>query len=401
MKRKLLLSALVVNFTNANFLDNTIDKISQTTESVKNSITKSKNKIDLKEERFDNIWNRIKDKLVKGSKLYAKKDKAPESTFIFGEDKQDIQDDIDSVLNDIVNVLIDDDILKYKNEIEDINSKIKRDYEKISEYKESKIGAPKNSLVYTTKSGYDKKIKDTKDEIKILQNKIRIIKKSLKRKFTKIGVKLNAKQIDVLLSRVDGDDIIQMSVVINVIKEITNQILKLMKSSNEDLTQAKRYYGMHLVSVALIVNIQQKYIDKLNKEYIPKLDTLITKAKKLIEQTQINIDKESDKNRRAIYLSNLEAQKSTYRVAIMYKQNLLESKKKVIEAQIISKKNLELAENTYNTVALSKGIYDLITQSQLMFNKISQIQMPDIIPFENKQIEKKYKELTQQILDKQ
>ncbi len=400
MKKKLLLSALVVNFANANFLDNTIDKISKTTDEVKNSISKPKTSKDLKQERFDNIWNRIKDKLVEGSKLYSKKDKAPEKTYIFGEDKQDVQDDIDGVLNDIVEVLIDDDILKYKNKIEEANRKIEKNYENIAEYKEAKVGAPASSLIHTTKDGYDKKIKNAKDEIKILKNEIRIVKQTLKQKFKKIGVKLNAKQIDVLLSRVDGDDIIQMSVVVNLLQQITKQILALMKDSKEDLTQAKRYYGMHLVSVALIVNIQQKYVDKVNKVYLPKLDALTKKATSLIAKTESSIDSENDSNRRAIYQSNLKAQQMTYNVAQMYRKNLTESKNRVLEAMSISKKNLNLAENTYNTVALSKGIYDLITESQLMFKKISQIQMPEIVPFENMQVEKKYKELTKQIMDR-
>ncbi len=401
MRKKLLLPALIFNFSNSNILDETMDKISKTTEIIRHSgASKELSPRAMRQERFNNIWKQVKDKLVKGSKLYSQKELAPDKTYFFGDDKQDIQDDIDDVLNDIVDVLIDDDILKYKNDIEYINRKIEDDYEKISEYKESKIGAPKKSLIHTTKSGYEQKIKDTKDEIKILKNKIRMIKKSLKQKFAKIGVKLNAKQIDVLLTRVDGDDIIQMSVVINVLKQITKQILTLMKSSNEDLVQAKRYYGMHLVSVALIVNIQQKYINKLDKEYLPKLDALTQKAKKLMEQTEIAIDSEQNSNRKTLYASNLKAQKLTLNVATMYKQNLLQSREKVLQAKVIANRNLALAENTYNTVALSKGIYDLITESQTMFNKISQIQMPDIVPFENTQIESKYRELTKKILSK-
>jgi hypothetical protein len=68
------------------------------------------------------------------------------------------------------------------------------------------------------------------------------------------------------------------------------------------------------------------------------------------------------------------------------------------EAQEHTKKNLLLAENTFSTVSLSSGLYNLIRQSQMMFDKISRIQVPEIVPFENLQIEQKYKELTKQIL---
>jgi hypothetical protein len=74
------------------------------------------------------------------------------------------------------------------------------------------------------------------------------------------------------------------------------------------------------------------------------------------------------------------------------------SKARMQEAQEHTKKNLLLAENTFSTVSLSSGLYNLIRQSQMMFDKISRIQIPQIVPFENMQIEQKYKELTKQIL---
>ena len=71
-----------------------------------------------------------------------------------------------------------------------------------------------------------------------------------------------------MLSRVDGDDIIEISLVMETLKHITNQIMILMKESKEELVQAKKYYGMHQVLLELVVYIQQKYIDKSNTIYI-------------------------------------------------------------------------------------------------------------------------------------
>ena len=103
------------------------------------------------------------------------------------------------------------------------------------------------------------------------------LKTDLKSNFKEIGVNLTSEQIEVLLTRVDGDDIIQISLVMETLKHITNQILELMKASKEELKQAKKYYGMHQVLLELVVYIQQQYIDKCDNVYLPKIDKMISR----------------------------------------------------------------------------------------------------------------------------
>jgi len=67
------------------------------------------------------------------------------------------------------------------------------------------------------------------------------------------------------------------------------------------------------------------------------------------------------------------------------------------KAQVVALANLKVSQNTYETVSLNADLYDLISESQEMFVTVSRIQVPDIVPFENVQIRKKYKELTQML----
>ena len=153
-----------------------------------------------------------------------------------------------------------------------------------------------------------RKIDETQKENVILENEIRIIKIDLKSNFKEIGVNLTSEQIEVLLTRVDGDDIIQISLVMETLKHITNQILELMKASKEELTQAKKYYGMHQVLLELVVYIQQQYIDKCDNVYLPKIDKMITDSEQMIENTNRLKGQEEDARRRSIYNHNLDAQ---------------------------------------------------------------------------------------------
>jgi hypothetical protein len=275
-----------------------------------------------------------------------------------------------------------------------LEKEISQNKSDILKYREKRVGAPKVSAIYTTKFGYAHKIEETQNENGILENEIRIIKNNLKKNFADIGVNLSAEQIEVLLTRVDGDDIIQISLVMETLKHITNQILVLMKASKEELSQAKKYYGMHQVLLELVVYIQQKYIDKCNAVYIPKIDTMINTSAQMMETTKYSMDNDEDSRRRSIYNKNLDAQALTHKVAILYRKDIVASKDNMMEAQKIAKANLNLSKNTYQTVMLSADLFDLINESQNMFAEVSKIQVPNLVPFENFQMEQKYRELT-------
>ena len=349
-----------------------------------------------KEERMNKVWDNVYDDLEEGAGYIDKLNNAPESTWI-GTDKEDVQEDINNLFEMIVNGLIEDDLLIYKTKMETLKKEISNNKSDILKYREKRVGAPKKSAIYTTKSGYDTKIEERKNENTMLENEIRIIKEDLKKNFSEIGVNLSSKQIDVLLTRVDGDDIIQISLVMETLKHITNQIMLLMKASKEELTQAKKYYGMHQVLLELVVYIQQKYIDKCNTVYLPKIDKMISDSIEMMANTNRLKADEEDARRRAIYNNNLDAQMLTNKAATLYRKDIVASRNNMSEAQKIAKENLKLSKNTYATVMLSADLFDLINESQSMFEEVSKIQVPNLVPFENIQLEQKYRELTEKL----
>ena len=351
------------------------------------------------DEHFQKVWKKIKDDLAEGSELYEKQENAPIKTRIFGKDKKDIQEEIDSIINDIIDVLLDDNLLEYKEEISDINQEIEENNLNLMKYKEERISAPIKSYIHKTKDGYDKKIKNTNETLIILNHKIILIQQRLQQNFLNIGVNLNEEQIEALLSRVDSEDIIKISLIMNILKKVNKQISSLMQDTNENLIYAKRYYGMHLLSLSLVLKVQQDYIDKVERKYIPRIDKILVDIKKIIDKTFLKTRTEKDSNSLKIYKSNLEAQRLTQSVAYTYRKQLLDSIKKMKEAKTTTTNKLLLAENTYTTVSLSSGLYAIVSETQLMFEEITKLQMPDIIPFENIQMEKKYKELTLKLLD--
>lgn len=344
-------------------------------------------------ERYNLVWKDSLGKFKEASDLELKLESAPEPSWrVWKTNKNDIKADIDDTINDIIDDIADIDLLDYKRRVKKYRDKIKAIKYDIAKIREDRITASKDE-----KGKYSSKIAELKDDIKSVEKEIKEIHKELKRKFRENRVELSAKQIDVLLDRVDGDDIIQMTVVLDVLKYINKQIATLVKESGEDLDTAKKYYAMHLVSLQIVVNIQQKYIDKVNNVYLPKLKSIEEKTLKVKSETEINIDKEQNERRRQIYISNLKSQELTLKVLRLYKEHLNRAIANVLKAKSISKKNLDLAENTLKTVLLSSDLYNTIAESRGLFNRVISIQIPNIVEFENLKIKKEFKNLTLQL----
>ena len=352
-----------------------------------------------KKQHKNAIWEKVFDDLGEGVESLNALENAPKKRWI-GSDKKSIQEDIDTILETLIETLSSDELFAHREKIATLKKNIKENKEDILLYREKKIGAPISSLIYTTKSGFDGKIADKYVENAIYKNDIRIVKEELRNNFQKIGIVLTKDQIDVLLSRIDGEDIIQISLVMDILKEITTQIIELMTQSSEEMFYAKKYYGMHLITLKLVVYIQQKYINKVNSEYLPKIEVLITTAQNMMLETKQLKHKEENTQRRAIYAKNLEAQQLAYRASKRYKNDLIASKKSMLQAQKRAKADLALSANTYKTVTLSSELYNLIVSSQQTLAQVHKIQMPFIVPFENKEMQTKYKELTSLMQDK-
>ncbi|CAA6800915.1 MAG: Unknown protein [uncultured Sulfurovum sp.] len=349
-----------------------------------------------KAKKFRILWEDVFEEYQEGVMLLDKSQYAPNEAW-FKKDQIDYKGDIDEVINNIIKILIDDDLLAYKDELDDINNEVSELRADRTEFFEKKIHAPIKSRVSTTQTEYEEKIKDTNDKIKVLEGNINTIKIRVQQRFENNGINLSLSDINQLISRVYGNDIIQMTVIFEVLKKITKQIGMLMQESQEDLAQSKKYYGMHLISLQLVVHIQQEYMNSVDN-YILQVDSIIQKTDEMIKRTSSAYELEKDKDLKSGYLNNQEIQSFNKSVAQAYKQDLLESQAKIALAQQTTIAQLKLAENTYQTVSLSGKLYSLIQNSNMLFKRITEIQVPKLEPFKNQKMKLQYDEITTKLL---
>ena len=351
---------------------------------------------DDEDERFREMWADLFSEMQDGVGLVDNIKKAPQSAF-FSADKKSLKDDLDVILDKMIVLLEDENINDYRHKIAEIEQYIAASKANIAHYRELKITAPRTHMVKTTKDAYDQKIAQEQHNIKLYGQESQRIKTYLRERLDDMGIHLTQEQVDILLSRVDGDDIIQMSVVFDVLKKITQRLMQLTQESGEDIHQAKKYYGMHVVLLEMVNYMQQKYIEQVDNIYIPKINTIIDKTLLTQKTAREHLKADNNLKRRATYINNIEAQNLTLKAARLYKDNLRQQKQKVLSAQGVIQKDLNLAQNTYDTVELSADLLSVLKTSQDSFDVLMSLQVPEIVPFENLQMKTKFQELSDKI----
>ncbi|MCK5662241.1 MAG: hypothetical protein KAI17_02095 [Thiotrichaceae bacterium] len=355
--------------------------------------TPQQSQADQKEARFREIWSQTFAQLNKGVVLVDDIKEAPAYS-LFSEDKRSLKKDLNAVLDKTLVLLEDKSINDYRYKIDQLNQQINTSRKKIAQYREDKIVAPKSHSIKLTQDVFEEKIVDEKTNIQHYQNSMDSIKIHFKDRLQEIGVVLTLEQVDILLSRVDADDIIQMSVVFDVLKQITTQLMQLTQDSGENIKQAKKYYGMHVVLLELVIYMQQQYIDTVDTVYIKKIDAIIRSTIKTRNNALRYLSEETDNQRIVSYQNNINALDLTLKTAKLYKKNLTDQKVQVEMAQKVVRKDLNLSQNTYDTVEISADLLSVLKNSKNSFDALMSLQVPQIVPFENIKMQQKYEELS-------
>ena len=392
MRRILIIYILIVSYIEADF--NFTNIISSVKESIQSTPQSPE---EIKEIHFNNLWKDVFTELEEVLDLEEKYKIVPQSSYL-GEDQKSVKGDIDNAIYNIYQTLIEDDILSYKRDIDTIKNAIVSLKKDKKRYIEEKVIAPTNSMIKTTKSGYIAKIKEANIEIKAHKKSMESIKNGLQERFLSVGIDLSSDELNIILSKVYGDDIIQMSVVIGLLNQITIQLMTLMQENDEELSYSKRYYGVFMVTLQVVLYTQQRYIKKVSYNFIPKIKNIINNSKSQREETKLLYKADKNKNHKKIYKKNYQIHNFNIEVANLYLKELIILKSKLIKGQNITKDNLKLAKNTYDTVSLSTELSMLINENKNIFNSVMKIQMPELIPFENKEIQNKYIELTNKMI---
>ena len=349
-------------------------------------------------ESITDHWDKLHATLDDTLTMLDEKQGLPENTWNpFKEDRQSLDKKINALLDEAVEILNISDLSGIKEQINQSQEAIRGFREKIAGLQTEKIMAPKNSSAWkiweNDTNDYEDKIAHYNDRISGQEQVIETLKVRLRKRFADQGIVITPEQIDTLVNSVTGDDDIEIISVFDNIKAITARLKDMTAESGENIDTARRYYGMHTLLLKILLNLQQRYVDRVRNEYLPELNKIDENNDWLMDKTRTLLSA-SDARYTKVYRANLDSQEITRQTVALYRQYLEKNRDRMTRSREQIFKEYQAAENTYMTVSAAHTVIAMMRDADNLYNAVNDLQVPDLLVFENKDMKAEFAKLT-------
>ncbi|MBQ8691750.1 MAG: hypothetical protein IJ520_01235 [Synergistaceae bacterium] len=350
-------------------------------------------------EYISDEWDKLTNNLLKALDLKDENETLPESAW-FGKDKNSNNKRINKLLDIAVKILMQGNPIDLRKQAAELRAKGADLRAEADKLRNKRITAPEKSKMPwgDTRSSIDKNLAELEQSIKDNENALKQLDESLAGAMREIGLELTQEQIDVLLSSVTGDDLLQNTVIFANVKKVVEKLADLSKGDNNNLDINRRYTGMYLVLNDLLIYTQSGLVQKIDKDYRPRLEKIITEADAVRRDA---LSKSRSKNyndaQRSTFKLNAEANEMTIKVARLYIE-LLKTQRTSINNNLKDLiKNRDVAESTYRTVKSSGDLRNLIHSGLELFDSIHSLSMPELQPFESDAMRREFEEINKRL----
>ncbi|MBS8229191.1 hypothetical protein [Vannielia litorea] len=342
--------------------------------------------------------------------LLADKENAPESTMVFGSDKTDIQEDLDEQLDRIIKVLVGSDYEAARDELFEIDDELSiltqhRDELRIQSLSAfaspSELGMKdwllRREFATGSKEDLEEDIAATERNIAALEKAKRDIESAFGNALReKYDLSLSVAQIKSVLYQINGSSIVQAAITFSVLRQIETRMGEIL-SSTENETIQRRYYAVAAALRLVTMRLHQNHLARYEREWIPKLQDLISENNELISETEEELRDAGSSSRIQSYETNLSVQRRVSEVMMDY-STLLSQRKAVIEKRLIeSQKDARLAINTLKTLENAAILSEQFRISDEEFRSMVQIENADLIPLDDEEIFQRYVDISKQM----
>ena len=311
-----------------------------------------------------------------------------------GFSKTNCRIQIDNILEDIEKILFDGEIVNYSKKIRQLKARIIELEDEKANLNEKKFGVDNEEEAQAIIN----QISDIDALITKFKNYIDELEDDLQVKMKNLDINLSKAQIQVMTSRVDGDDLAKSIAIFDITKQISNTLGELMKENSFSTNSTTKYYGVYLILTEILGFAQREYILKIDDEYLTKLDLIKEDVYESINYSNKQKKEASMQSSKDIFTNNIDADKFTIKVIDDYKDLLMNQKVQLKDALLITEEKITVAYSSYNSSMNSAAVMSIINDTQSTFDQIMELQIPDIIPFENTALEVEFKKLSEKLI---
>ena len=344
-------------------------------------------------------WGSLTGTLSDALSLRDRQEKLPASAW-FGADRTSNARKIDELLDRALEILVQGQAGDLRRQALELRTEIPKLRLEADGLRNRRISAPESSRLpwVRTRAKIDERLSELDGEIADRERALSAVDAQLAEALRALGLQLDDRQIDVLLSSVTGDDLLQNAVVFANVRVVVEKLAELSREDRDNLEVNRRYSGLYLVLNDLLIHTREELVRKIDGEYKPRLGEIAKEAEALRREALAKASQTgySDAQKKSFAL-NAESNAMTLRVAELYMQLLDSQRKGILDNLADLRRNRDLAENTYRTVRSSGDLRNLIRSGLELFDSIHTLSMPEILPFENEAIRREFEEINKRL----
>jgi hypothetical protein len=321
---------------------------------------------------------------------------------IWTETREDREAKIKNLLDSTLAVVTEVPVVEVQKRIETLKNNIRDLDERVVKLREKKLVAPKDGFmpgyVTDTVESLQKDIEDAQQRITANKSQIDKAKGEVYEALAKSGIQMTREQVDLLLDGVLSGDLVRLVAVFNSAKAIDAQLAKLMTQSGENIAAARRYFAMHAALFAMVVHAQDATISKIDTQYLPKLEAITKDIAAARKRTSELLRAENRADQRRALEANVESQRLADAAAKGYRRYLMQQRDQVARARQRAAHDLQIADNTYETVEASYQLRQLMKDSSTSFEAIQKLEAPTFEQiFKNEELRREFENLTRKL----
>jgi len=358
-------------------------------------------------QRSQKLLKAIDDILKDAAEERAKtRDLPREETFIlpplWSDTREDNEERVRALLDSALEIVTDAPIVRMQDTIAERRAAIDTMRDQITELKQERLAAPDDGwmpgVLTETKSSIDEAIKELENRIAGNHADIEEKKAAIHDALEAAGIEIAREQLDLLLDSVLGGDLLKLVAAFEAASGIDQRLGELLEASSDNPKAARRYFAMHASLFAMLLHAQDTVIEKIDGEYMVKLQAILTDIRQARKDTYRLLAGENRPYQQRALDANLKAQNFAEKAAGVYKDYLETQRKQLVEARKRTIRDLRIADNTYRTVEASFQLRALMQNSRATFEAIRRLEAPGFERiFRNESLRKEFEQLTREL----
>ena len=185
----------------------------------------------------------------------------------------------------------------------------------------------------------------------------------------------------------------------NAAKIIDTQLGKLLTAAGDNMNAARKYFAMHAALFAMLVHAQDSTIEKIDTNYMPKLDAILKDIAAAQAKTQKLLQAENRPDQKRALRGQprrAEGRRATRRRATA--ATCSSSASRSPRRARAPTHDLRIADNTYETVEASFQLKNLMRDSAASFEAIQKLEAPTFDQiFKNEELRQEFENLTRRL----